>query len=67
MSDPRNDRRLKSAWRDLRLALAVALSLSACAPPPHAAEQVQQPSIAESYLQLSEQGGYFDSDNLISN
>lgn len=67
MSDPRNDRRRKSAWRDLRLALAVALSLGACAPPPHAAEQVQQPSLAESYAQLSEQGGYFDSDNLISN
>ena len=48
-------------------AFALAALQPACAPQPHAADQLQQPGIAESFQRLSEQGGYFDSDNLISN
>jgi hypothetical protein len=47
----------------LTLLLAVA-----CAPPPKATPAPPpQPTFAELYNRLSEQGGYFDSDNLISN
>ena len=54
--------------REITLALAVALALTACAPTsqPTAVTQ-QQPGFGELYNRLSEQGGYFDSDNLISN
>jgi hypothetical protein len=51
--------------------LAVALALAACAPQPQPTQQPnvdpQQPDFAALYQRLSEQGGYFDSDNLISN
>jgi hypothetical protein len=48
----------------------VALGLSAvtaCAPQAKPQADLQQPGYAELYQRLSEQGGYFDSDNLISN
>lgn len=42
--------------------------LAACAPAPQkAAAPPSQPTFAELYNRLSEPGGYFDSDNLISN
>lgn len=52
--------------RGMILGLAVALAACAPAPQPLPVPQ-QQPSFAELYHRLSEQGGYFDSDNLISN
>jgi hypothetical protein len=53
--------------RELIAGLAVALALTSCAPAPKPAPAPQQPSFSELYNRLSEQGGYFDSDNLISN
>lgn len=51
-----------------RTLLACALLVwGACAPQRPARSEPQQPSVAEVYQRLSEQGGYFDSDNLISN
>ena len=57
------------AAREILLALTVALALSACAPQaqPQPQTELPQPGYAELYQRLSEQGGYFDSDNLISN
>ena len=56
-----------------RLVLAAAL-LGACAPtaqkaaiPAQLPSKQAEPSLSEMYGKLSEQGGYFDSDNLISN
>jgi hypothetical protein len=54
--------------QNARRALLVVLVLAACAPaPPKSAAPPAQPSFADLYNRLSEQGGYFDSDNLISN
>ena len=54
--------------REIIASLALALVLTACAPAPQPAPVVQrQPTFGELYDRLSEQGGYFDSDNLISN
>jgi hypothetical protein len=53
------------------VAFAMALAFTACAPQAQqqkqSSQQLHQPSFAELYQRLSEQGGYFDSDNLISN
>jgi hypothetical protein len=60
-----------SITQSLRLAVLAALLASACATPTPAPEPTPalppEPPISEMYTRLSEQGGYFDSDNLISN
>jgi hypothetical protein len=54
--------------REKLLWLALALTTACAAPPPPAAPPAPpQPNFSELYVKLSEQGGYFDSDNLISN
>ena len=53
--------------RGLIAGVAAALALSSCVPAPKPAPAPQQPGFAELYHRLSERGGYFDSDNLISN
>ena len=67
-------RRLCVPLRCLRVSLremtglALAFALAACAPAPQKSATPQaQPSFADLYNRLSEPGGYFDSDNLISN
>lgn len=60
----------RRAGRGLLGSLLIVLAVSACAPPqpqPQLIVDPQQPDIAALYTRLSEQGGYFDSDNLISN
>src|SRR3954463_6907619 len=42
-------------------------SLLASAPRPHPPAQSPPPSFAQTIASLSERGGYFDTDNLISN
>ncbi len=54
------------APRAILACVAVALAIGACAPQ-QPKEPAAQPSFADLYNRLSEQGGYFDSDNLISN
>jgi hypothetical protein len=49
-----------------RTALAAVVFITACAPQPAPRPQADR-SYAELYTRLSEPGGYFDSDNLISN
>lgn len=59
---PRSPREI-TAW----LVLALSVGAVACAPQAQQKAQPAQQSYAELYHLLSEPGGYFDSDNLISN
>jgi hypothetical protein len=61
MARRRTARSWRSAW------FATTLLWACAAPPPKAPPAPAQPSFADLFNRLSEPGGYFDSDNLISN